>query len=420
MKKLMVLLIGGILATNAFGNDSLNIKSVGHWHDNHVWNVIVKDTIAYVGAYNNLCCVDVSNPASPQLLGELSNPDRISDMELKDTIVYIGDCFGGLQIVNVASPTTPQLICEYNVLATPNFSTAAYGVAVVGSYAYVAWNDSGLCILDISVPQTPVREGLWDLAPIASQVHYVKVKDKYAYVTERFSGLNVVDISDPNQPVYVTHIGTPGEPLALNISKSYCYVENDSGVSIFNIATPSSPTLISTYKVRYPSIYIVDTLGYICHNNTIQVVNFAKPSAPTILAYYTQDSISIEGIFALGNYIYVAADDSGLIIFELCKPAIEENADCGKLNMELKIGKNPITNLANISYTIPFQSNVELNIYDITGKLVDKIVNKFQSAGSYSLNWSASDKVKKISAGIYFIKLSAGGYKETRKFVVMK
>ncbi|MDD2890617.1 MAG: T9SS type A sorting domain-containing protein, partial [bacterium] len=98
----------------------------------------------------------------------------------------------------------------------------------------------------------------------------------------------------------------------------------------------------------------------------------------------------------------------------------QSNLDFGFGNAELKIGQNPITNFATISYAIPSQCEVKLNLYDITGKLVDKIVNKAQPAGFYAVKWSFSNGTKKISSGVYFITLSVGKHKETQKLTIIR
>ena len=54
---------------------------------------------------------------------------------------------------------------------------------------------------------------------------------------------------------------------------------------------------------------------------------------------------------------------------------------------------NPFLVSTTIAYTIPQTENVELTIYDITGRVVKNIVNKNQSAGTYTINWDASEQL---------------------------
>jgi len=77
---------------------------------------------------------------------------------------------------------------------------------------------------------------------------------------------------------------------------------------------------------------------------------------------------------------------------------------------------NPFNPLTTIEYTIPENSVVSLKIYDILGKEVASLVNKFQNQGSYIVNWNASQ----FSSGVYIYKLTAGNFSDTKKMVLSK
>lgn len=77
---------------------------------------------------------------------------------------------------------------------------------------------------------------------------------------------------------------------------------------------------------------------------------------------------------------------------------------------------NPFNPVTNITYDIPVSTNIQLTIYDITGRLIKMLVNEFQIAGKYSVNWNAAD----FPSGIYFCKLDAENYSETKKIVLIK
>lgn len=77
---------------------------------------------------------------------------------------------------------------------------------------------------------------------------------------------------------------------------------------------------------------------------------------------------------------------------------------------------NPFNPSTKISFSIPVQGNVSLKIFNVIGQQVDEIVNENLSAGNYSFNWNASDQ----TSGIYFYKLQAGDFVETKKMVLLK
>ncbi|MCE1164967.1 MAG: T9SS type A sorting domain-containing protein [Bacteroidetes bacterium] len=78
---------------------------------------------------------------------------------------------------------------------------------------------------------------------------------------------------------------------------------------------------------------------------------------------------------------------------------------------------NPFNPSTTISFSIPKQEFVTLKVYNSAGKEVAVIVNKQLNAGKYEENFNASEK---LSSGVYFYKLTAGNFSETRKFMLIK
>ena len=79
---------------------------------------------------------------------------------------------------------------------------------------------------------------------------------------------------------------------------------------------------------------------------------------------------------------------------------------------------NPFNPGTIISYSIPKNEFVTLKIYDISGKEVTTIVNSYQIAGSYNINFSIDNY--KLSSGIYFYSLKTKDFDQTRKMIYLK
>ena len=77
---------------------------------------------------------------------------------------------------------------------------------------------------------------------------------------------------------------------------------------------------------------------------------------------------------------------------------------------------NPFNPTTAISYQLPAASYVELSIYDIQGREVTRLVDGFQSAGTHQAAFDGSD----LSSGIYFARLQADGFSQTRKILLVK
>ena len=77
---------------------------------------------------------------------------------------------------------------------------------------------------------------------------------------------------------------------------------------------------------------------------------------------------------------------------------------------------NPFNPTTLISYQLPVASEVSLKVYDVLGREVMTLVNGKQDAGSYNLNFNASN----LSSGVYFYRLQAGSFVQTKKMMLVK
>jgi hypothetical protein len=82
---------------------------------------------------------------------------------------------------------------------------------------------------------------------------------------------------------------------------------------------------------------------------------------------------------------------------------------------------NPFNPTTNIGFWIADRGFVSLKVYDILGNEVATLVNEEKPAGSYEVEFSVGqDSSPDIASGIYFYKLQAGSFVETKKMILMK
>ena len=77
---------------------------------------------------------------------------------------------------------------------------------------------------------------------------------------------------------------------------------------------------------------------------------------------------------------------------------------------------NPFNPTTTIIYSLPKSSLVTLEIYDILGRRITTLVNGEKRSGTYKVIWNA----RNIPSGIYFYKISVGGYSRTNKMILLK
>lgn len=133
---------------------------------------------------------------------------------------------------------------------------------------------------------------------------------------------------------------------------------------------------------------------------------------------YMQNFIVIS-LAKFDNQRLLIGTNDGLLLmtFNINTTSVEEPAApiSYKLNQNYP---NPFNSSTTISFTIPNSEfvTVTLKVYDVLGREVATLVNENLSAGSYSYNFDASN----LTSGVYFYKLQAGRYSETKKMILMK
>ena len=77
---------------------------------------------------------------------------------------------------------------------------------------------------------------------------------------------------------------------------------------------------------------------------------------------------------------------------------------------------NPFNPSTNIKFSLPKSSNVTIRIYNALGREVATLVNETLMAGTHQAVWNASS----YSSGVYFYKISAGDFSETKRMLLIK
>lgn len=116
------------------------------------------------------------------------------------------------------------------------------------------------------------------------------------------------------------------------------------------------------------------------------------------------------GSFVLMNPTFAAENTPGISGIEENNPPLPEDFAL------YQNYPNPFNPATKISFVVPTASFVKLKVYNILGNEVATLLNEEKAAGRYTLEFNASG----LSSGVYFYSLSAEGFQETRKMILLK
>lgn len=110
----------------------------------------------------------------------------------------------------------------------------------------------------------------------------------------------------------------------------------------------------------------------------------------------------------------------------ILKAAIEDlggttgiNMDDSEIPTDYKLSQNypnPFNPSTLINFSIPEASSVKIVVYDALGREMETLVENKMGAGNYTADWNASN----YSAGIYFYRITANNFVQTKKMVLLK
>ena len=82
---------------------------------------------------------------------------------------------------------------------------------------------------------------------------------------------------------------------------------------------------------------------------------------------------------------------------------------------------NPFNPVCTIRYEIPVSGRMSIRIYDVEGRLVRNLADKFRKPGVYSEVWNGkSDKGRSVASGVYFYQFKVNDFKKTGKMILMR
>lgn len=160
-----------------------------------------------------------------------------------------------------------------------------------------------------------------------------------------------------------------------------------------NLGQITHETMIAISRDRYGSYPI-------SRNITVSAATFDNDR---ILMYYQMGRPSV----TTAVHLY----DLGELVHETY--ILEPEEDMAMRLELLRNYPNPFNNGTTLSYVLPWEGDVTLRIYDITGRLIEVLLEKHQAPGRYDIRFSAPD----LSSGVYIYQLEVNGNKLSRTMV---
>ncbi len=314
----------------------------------------IMDSHLYLCTAASIMVFDVSDASNIYLQSDVSSPASAMDLGMQDNsmLYYVSSsgAFISIDVSDPAYPTARKLV---------NLNQDGYRMAINGSYAYVISSCTNMAIVDISNNVSPTLITSWVVpggAPFGPScyVYDLAVKDNYVFLakddgrTYNPNGILSVDVGNPYHPSVVDSY----EPDANSISRSV--------------------------EVHGNYAYLAENNDYLADHNWLSVFDIQNPSSIEFVGYL-EIQWRVEDMEANGNYLYIAAGDSGLLVFDISDPAFP-----------VEVSRCNVGNASSIMSTDTFlyvATSNSVEIISITNPWEPRIITSIHPGGPVHNVW---------------------------------
>lgn len=214
--------------------------------------------------------------------------------------------------------------------------------------------------------------------------------------------LSVVICITSNYPTitnYSVVINVNGTVLPVELTSFNAKVTSDDFIELSWVTA----TEINNYGFDIQRQYqnsLWETMGFVegyGNSNSPKYYSFRDQTVGTGDYAYRLKQIDLDGQYELSDVVEISVQASEELTLNRNYP-------------------NPFNPTTVISYSIPNEDHVTLEIFDVLGNKISQLENGYKSAGNYSYEFDAT----KLTSGIYFYTLKTSNFVETKKMLLMK
>lgn len=232
-----------------------------------------------------------------------------------------------VRVLDVSVPARPIVRGDVPTTVAPGYTDVALNGT--GTLAAVALGGAGLWTVDLVNPATPRVLGKLDTAGVAMAVA-LNATASHAFVADGLGGLKVVSLANPAAPTLVgTLLPAGANYRGVAASGGRAYLANQNGtMDVVDVSVPTQPRRLASRTISGfgLDVAVEGTLATVIAgtpaDDRMDVLDLSNPVAPVLLRSVSIGPVGTGQAIALaGRQAYVAANGSGLAVYDLASPS---------------------------------------------------------------------------------------------------
>ena len=189
------------------------------------------------------------------------------------------------------------------------------------------------------------------------------------------------------------------------------YRSTDNGISWTAADSGLTNTFIYSFAVSNTNLFAGTDGGVFLSTNSGTSWTAVNSGLP--------DDEEVRSLAVSGTNLFAGTSGSGVWMRPISEmiTGVTGNHDNLPANYSLQQNyPNPFNPSTTIKYSVPKTSLVTIKVYNVLGKEIATLVNEEKSAGNYSVQFTGS----KLSSGVYFYRMQADSFVQTKKLLLLK
>lgn len=299
---------------------TVKVGVIGLTEECNAHDCVVLDSLVLVASGGDCRTVDVSNPENPKVIRRRTMPShKITYTNgYTYTIGSIPTLIGTyLTIMDVSDPLSPTVHGQLSVRYFFRDLVSAE------QYCYVTCPESGLVVVDVADVENP-----YILSRLHTDRYYgLDKKDDYLLIAVGSEGIVIIDISDPKNPNISGKYKTMNHASDIAIYDTIAYIADQYFVHIINIAQIPAIDSICTFQPISGfarSISVLKNMLCVSTDKTVEIYDVSNVSKPKFIGYIRtvpwktgMQSYHSPILIAAEDVAYLCAGEKGLMIIKI-------------------------------------------------------------------------------------------------------